>query len=167
MKNFYALCALALGLGLSAVGAHATVIPGRWIINGAEVKDAATGLIWRRCAEGQELVGNDCLGEAWTFSPLDAQAQAMSEADATGVAWRLPNIKELASLAELEAMLPAIDSSVFPNTPATYFWSSTPYALSKPSVAWGFWVTNFSYGGVGQQGHNLSYPIRLVRAGRN
>ncbi len=56
--------------------------------------------------------------------------------------WRLPTIKELASLANLGRYSPAADISYFPNTISSYYWSSTTYVDSTYCA----WFMNFSYG---------------------
>jgi len=164
-KHLQTLAAAAL-LSLVAVGAQAATIVGRYTVfsNGAEVKDNTTGLIWRTCPEGMTVSLSQCIGEAWTFSPMDALA--LSESDITGVAWRVPNVKELASISDSGFDMPTIDGSVFPNTPVSYFWTSTPFAVAKQTPYWGFWVVNFTHGGVTAQGHNAMLPVRLFRGGR-
>ncbi len=132
----------------------------RFTIAGAEVTDNATGLIWRRCSEGQLLVGDACVGDAATFVWEDAIGDALSEVDATGVAWRLPNVKELASIVDRTRTAPCIDVATFPNTPAAIYWSSSPLTGGPK----GFWAVNFGIGGVGNLSHNYLYATRLVRA---
>jgi len=169
----------AWGIGFSAGSSsfHARSVPGavrlvrgintvaadRFVVNGAEVTDASTGLIWRRCVEGQVLSGDTCVGAPYTFTWEDALAQALAEAEGTGVAWRVPNIKELASLMELSKVGPAIDTTAFPQTPSLVHWSSSP-VTGMPT---GYWAVNFNLGGVGKLSHRYLYALRLVRAGRN
>jgi hypothetical protein len=160
---FAALALIAAGSTTTASAqAKESAIPGRFVIKGTEVTDAVTGLIWRRCSEGQYLNGAACDGEATTFVWEDAVAQAVSEAGDTGVAWRLPNAKELATIVDLTRVGPAIDSAAFPNTPGLIYWTSTP-ATGVPA---GYWAVNFDLGGFTLLSHQSTYAARLVRAGR-
>ena len=128
--------------------------------DGSEVTDQATGLIWRRCAEG--LVGSTCTGTALTFTHEAALQRAVTVSSLTATAWRLPNVKELASIADKSLSSPAIDAAAFPATPANYFWSSSPY-VGNATVAW---VVYFSNGVVDSNFRSVSYYVRLVRAGQ-
>jgi len=47
----------------------------------------------------------------------------------------LPNVKELACLADLSRLSPAIDVTAFPGTSSGYYWSASPYA-GNASYAW-------------------------------
>ncbi|MBH1988473.1 MAG: DUF1566 domain-containing protein [Myxococcaceae bacterium] len=42
--------------------------------------------------------------------------------------WRLPSVKELRTLVDVTTSNPSIDIYAFPNTPASWFWSSTQIA---------------------------------------
>ena len=123
--------------------------------DGSEVTDAQTGLVWRRCAEGMAWSGSTCTGSAATYSHEGALARAQSQSG-----WRLPSVKELASIAERGRSNPAIDSAAFPATPSTRFWSSTPF-VGYPADAW---VVNFRDGHVIKYGRDYGYyAVRLVR----
>ncbi|MFI3196356.1 MAG: DUF1566 domain-containing protein [Methylococcaceae bacterium] len=127
--------------------------------NGEEVKDNETQLIWRRCPAG--MGGSGCTGSASTFTHQAALQHAAGQAASTGVAWRLPNVKELASLADLGRRNPAIDTAFFPNTPSNVFWSSSP----NVGYTYNAWYVNFYYGYVNDYGvRNSAFPVRLVRA---
>lgn len=95
--------------------------------DGSEVTDAITGLTWRRCSEGQVWSGSNCTGTATVFTHEAALAQAQAQSG-----WRLPNVKELQTLADLSKMKPAIDKVAFPSMPncdaPSYcaYWSTTP-----------------------------------------
>lgn len=126
------------------------------------VTDRATGLIWKQCAEG--LSGADCLtGGATTFTWQQALQHAEAAVFAGSSLWRLPNKKELASLVEQRCVDPAINARFFPNTPASWFWSSSPHAY--PS--YGAWYVYFGGGG-GVYSDLKSYAeyVRLVRGGQ-
>lgn len=94
-----------------------------------------TGLIWQRCAVGQTFNGSTCTGEASQMTWQEALNYAY-EYDADLLqGWRVPNLKELASLAERDCVRPAINSTFFPATPPDSFWTSTPSVLD-PLRAW-------------------------------
>jgi hypothetical protein len=134
----------------------------RFSANGdGTVTDKATGLIWKQCAEG--LSGADCLtGGATGFTWQAALQRAAAAVFAGSSLWRLPNKKELASLVEQRCYAPAINSRFFPNTPSSWFWSSSP-DLGFPSTAW---IVDFTYGYVYYDPMYVSYQVRLVRGGQ-
>ena len=127
-----------------------------------EVTDARTGLIWRRCAEGMTASGGLCNGSAGTFTHEAALQRATAQASSTGKAWRLPNIKELSSIADKSRTSPAIDTTAFPGTPSNWFWSSSP----NVGHSGGAWVVDFNNGYVDDFYRGLNYRVRLVRAGQ-
>lgn len=97
---------------------------------GEAVRDTVTGLKWRRCLEGTVLNNNatpdvfsddSCQGEASMLS-RDAALKKVHE---LSDAYRLPNIKELASIAKLSCRNPAIEEAVFPSQPSQWVWSAT------------------------------------------
>ena len=133
------------------------------LANGQEVKDNQTQLIWRRCAEGMSWSGGTCSGSATQLTHEAALQQATRQAASTGVAWRLPNVKELSRLADKSRQNPAIDSAAFPNTPSQWFWSSSPY-VGSASYAW---FVYFSYGNVSGSIRDSAFPVRLVRASQS
>ena len=129
--------------------------------NGQEVKDNKTQLVWRRCSEGMSWSVNACVGSASNLTHQAALQQAAKVATNTGVAWRLPNVKELASIVDRSRSNPAIDTLVFPATPSNAFWSSSPY-VGYSGYAW---VVYFDGGSVYGSGDRYgSLPVRLVRA---
>ncbi|MEI7840648.1 MAG: DUF1566 domain-containing protein [Methylococcaceae bacterium] len=107
-----------------------------------EVLDTQTGLIWRRCVEGMTWNGATCAGEPFGGMLQESLERAASQARLSGKAWRLPNIKELASLVDTTQPNLAIDSTIFPATPNDQVWSSSSYAVD----AFFGWVVHFYYG---------------------
>jgi len=97
--------------------------------------DITTDLVWRRCSEGQTWNGSTCTGEAVKYTWQQALKLAHEASNEDLLGWRLPNVKELASLTERDCVRPAINSSLFPATPSDDFWTSTPSA-DDPDRAW-------------------------------
>ena len=124
MNHRSILSALALCLGLVTSAAQAvTCAPNMTASNpDADYTDHAdgtvthvpTGLMWKRCAEGQSWTGSTCTGT----ESYHTWAQALTQAGASSFAghgdWRLPNYKELLSLVEECRNDPAINDTVFP-----------------------------------------------------
>lgn len=126
------------------------------------VTDSRTGLMWKQCIEG--LGGANCASgssKSYTWSGALAQAEASTFAGYDD--WRLPNIKELRSLVEECRISPAINDTLFPNTPNSSFWSGSPYAgYSTPA-----WSVSFGDGYAGYFFRSSSYRVRLVRGGQS
>ena len=60
-------------------------------IDGNEVTDSTTGLIWRRCAEGMKMTADGCSGAATAFSSDQAQGWTKNEISTSGKPWRQTN----------------------------------------------------------------------------
>lgn len=131
----------------------------RYTINAdGTVKDMVSGLIWRRCSEGQNGTGCEN-GAAAKYSWREAIALAAASDFGGSKGWRLPTLTELATLLEYQCTMPAINLSVFPATPAVNFWSSTPYA----GYLNGAWNINFNDGVHDNSSKNYRLYVRLVR----
>jgi hypothetical protein len=78
--------------------------------------------------------------------------------------WRMPTVDELANLAYVGIAPPgpAIDATYFPNTPASFFWSATPFTFLPDNA----WYVVFDNGSGSWQGRSSAYKVRLVRAGQ-
>ena len=133
-------------------------------IDGTEVKDTMTRLVWRRCAEGMvwNRVAQTCDGV-----PLQLQWREAFDyvRDNRSGGWRLPNVKELFSIVDFEVQNPAIDRMAFPNTPNGLFLTSTPIDSAGDVY---FKLVFFFQGTVEQQEayKGSKGPLRLVRGGR-
>lgn len=135
-----------------------------YIFNGAEVTDQKTGLVWRRCPEGRtwDMATTTCTGVAVPYSHQQALQLATTQATNTGVAWRVPNIKELSSIVDRNVSYPSIDSTAFPATPTNVFWSATP-RIGEPLCVDCAWIVVFQNGYVGIQTRIEAGYVRLVR----
>lgn len=129
----------------------------RFTLDGAELTDQRTGLVWSRCSVGQSWNGTTCIGIA---SGLTHEAALQHAASQSG--WRLPSVKELAGLTDKGCVNPAIDGAAFPGTTSWYYWSSSPYA-GDTSLAWS---VTFSGGVVSYGSRSGTGQVRLVRASR-
>jgi hypothetical protein len=118
-----ATCALLAG----DVAADAPA--GHFEVDGEVVNDTKTKLTWQR------EVSSERLGAA-------EAASYCAELKVHGSGWRLPSIKELHTLVDETRTLPAIDASVFPSTPPTFFWTASRVASFNQYL----WAVNFSEG---------------------
>jgi Protein of unknown function (DUF1566) len=142
----------------------------RYVISasGAEVTDTKTGLTWRRCNEGSTWTGSTCSATYQSFKHEQALERARDQQG-----WRLPNAKELESIADRSfggsaASTLAMDTSIFPAPPvptgytfheSTYYWSSTPY-VSQPIYAR---AVSFAAGSSHFAIRTAPYYVRLVK----
>lgn len=130
-----------------------------------EVTDLNTGLIWNRCLEGAVWNGLNCRGSPLVLSHESALLRAKSR---TG--WRLPNIKELASIATYSS--PYMDTMAFPDgvpqivTQYPGCWSSTPFTGNGSKNAASAYYAEFSRfypGTMYAAGRRSEFYVRLVR----
>jgi hypothetical protein len=168
---------LATSLVAQAAAAAQTITPNitndwpnsRYTVHGSTstVTDTETDLMWQQCSQGQ--AGAGCTTGSATVHTWRGALQLATTANTNKIAgyedWRLPNIKELASLAALDRYSPAINLNVFPITSTAYVWSSSPHAGSSGSggSAWG---VGFYYGDVNSNDKGSSGFVRLVRGGQ-
>ena len=133
----------------------------RYLNNGdGSVTDKKTGLEWSRCSIGQYWESDTCMGDAqpllWGIASLVATT---TEHSADKNKWRLPELKELTELVELQCAQPAINISVFPATPAASFWTGTRFANKDGS----FWQVQFVLGKTVPERGDYTALVRLVR----
>ena len=130
------------------------------------VTDTATGLMWQKCSMGQTWneATNGCDGTAFTYSWRNALLQSENLTLAGHSDWRLPNRNELQSLVDYSRYYPAINTTYFPGTVSSYYWSSSTIAGSTNSA----WLVYFGHGSVNDDGSkSYSYYVRAVRAGQS
>jgi hypothetical protein len=142
---------LALWIVSSVVPVHAAPAP-RYTLdfNDSVVKDARTGLTWQRTLDAGRLSWEEATAYCDNLKTLGG-----------GSPWRLPRYKELMMLVDRSLRTgPALDRTVFPNTPAEPFWSATKYAdASEGSI----WFVDFAAGSGGKTASTTAYQVRCVR----
>jgi hypothetical protein len=111
------------------------------------VTDTVTGLMWQKAVA------------AGLFTQPKAVAFCPTLNLGTHSDWRLPTIIELVSIVDFGQSNPSINATVFPATPANYFWSSTLYAGTTTTV----WTVHFNLGVVGGNAGDIMYGVRCVR----
>jgi len=123
--------------------------------------DRKTGLMWKQCMEGK--TGHGCGDASSDVSSLDKfnWQQALQRAETSEFAgyqdWRLPNIKELASIVERKCRDSAINSTIFPRMGNSYFfWSGSP-ALPTGSSIDASWGIIFGTGAIEAKNRDYNY----------
>ncbi len=124
------------------------------------VTHTPTGLVWKRCAEGQDWNGSTCtgFGNGYTWNEAKALTGTVSFAGQTD--WRLPERADLLSLVNYFQSSPAINTTIFPATSSSRFWTSSDYA-PNPSYAW---FVYFHQGDTYAYRKDDVYNVRLVRS---
>lgn len=128
------------------------------------IKDTKSKLTWMRCSVGQEWLNNSCSGTAISMNWQDALLYvqtANAQTFGNYSDWRLPNIKELGSIREGQCFEPSINLSIFPDTPPSYYWSST-YKVNYPAQILSI---DFFYGQDQPIYATAGANVRLVRGG--
>jgi hypothetical protein len=137
-------CVAFLTVLLAGVITTATAPAGRYTISNGTVYDTKTGLTWQQSANTSGMLQGDAVSYC---------------SNLTG-SWRLPSLKELATIVDYSTGNPSIDSNAFPSTPASYFWSSTFVSNGSNNYAW---AIAFDYGGwAGINATTTSESVRCV-----
>jgi len=123
---------------------------GRFVDNGDDtITDNCTGLMW------QKVTGNGTTAINW----CNALAYCENLDFAGNTDWRLPNVRELQSIADYGFSTPAVDPS-FVIAESDCYWSSTSLD-NNPFLAW---CVNFNVGAIIGTGKGTALFVRAVRA---
>lgn len=93
------------------------------------VTDADSKLMWMRCASGQSWADDKCTGQATEYNWPDAVREANQisrSGDAFFNDWRVPTLRDLATITDRGCENPRTNLTLFPGTPSSVFWTSTP-----------------------------------------
>ena len=147
--------------------------------HGDTVSDNKTGLMWKKCTEGQAwglVVATNtygCIGDPTKHKWKAALDLAKNTNNSGGFAgyvdWRVPNMSELMSIVEYQCVGPALNLAIFPNSPRykgdgywPLYWSSSQLAAGESRVALGL---DTDSGRFGEDSKNVYHHVRLVRGG--
>ena len=121
--------------------------------------------MWLRCALGQRWTGKSCLGQATLLSwqqALERTASLNTSGQYFFSDWRLPQLPELASIAERQCQNPRINLSLFPGTRPAAYWTST--ARPSKHVEASAYVLSFGPEGVQYDSKQEQHLVRPVRS---
>jgi hypothetical protein len=116
------------------------------------VTDADTGLMWQ---QNKLFLESDSWYSAITY------CQTISLAGYND--WRLPDINELQSLVDYSKITPSIDTTFFPSTAWSEYWSSTTDVYKTYRA----YSASFYFGGHRSNSKFNNYNVRAVRAGKS
>jgi hypothetical protein len=131
------------------------------------VTDSVSRVMWMRCPVGQAWSDGTCVGEPARLTWVEA-AEAAERVNASGSYffndWRVPALRDLAMIAERQCEDPRINLTVFPGTPADFFWTSS----SRPADGFDDYAYALSFGAEGVQHRPKEDPhhVRLARTGQ-
>jgi hypothetical protein len=129
------------------IAVRADAPPSRYVVDADTVTDTKTTLVWQR------MPGT----HAVTFAAAQSYCQSLTLA---GGGWRLPAMKELATLVDPTRYDPAIDSNVFPGDASDFYWSSTAVQVITGLRVYG---VGFTDGAVNAETSDASHSARCVR----
>jgi hypothetical protein len=90
-----------------------------------------------------------------------------SDLKLAGGGWRVPTRAELLTLVDPTRYSPAIDTTAFPNTPSTEFWSASRFVGSfttpPDDEVNRAWTVDFNHGYASSEGVSHAYHVRCVR----
>jgi hypothetical protein len=146
----------------------ASTLAARFVDNGdGTITDRESRLMWTRCSAGQQWSAAGCAGEASSVDWGAAQSLA-NEVNKRGTYffsdWRLPQLRELATIVERDCGDPRVNLAVFPGTPGEFYWTASPRA-GEPSRA-RIYALSFGPEGVEAMQRAEANHVRFVRDAR-
>jgi hypothetical protein len=129
------------------------------------VTDVDSKLMWMRCSSGQSWVNDQCTGQATTYNWPDAVREANQisrSGDAFFNDWRVPALRDLATITDRGCENPRTNLLLFPDTPSSAFWTSTPRPGAKPEDM--AFALSFGAEGVLAASKDERFYVRFVRS---
>ncbi|KAB2930712.1 MAG: DUF1566 domain-containing protein [Leptonema illini] len=129
------------------------------------VTDTATNLTWQKCSaaeipggiSGDNIYNATCNSTARTYTWSNA-LHYCKNLSLAGKTWRLPSVNELKSIRDSGRCPPCADSTIFPNTVNSAYWSASSYALNNAQA----WYVDFAAGGLLQSNKTSLFRVRCV-----
>jgi Protein of unknown function (DUF1566) len=119
----------------------------RYDVQAETVRDLSTRLTWQR------LIPSD-------KSSFTVAGQYCADLNLGGHDdWRLPSMQEFQTIVDEGRSHPAIDLTMFPDTPVEGFWSGTAWAGTSLLA----WHVDFDRGSAAYDTATMSYRVRCVR----
>ena len=151
--------------------ARANAPAGRYDLTVDSATDNETGLVWQRRARTSatscagEISGECTLlattcGTDATCTPAEATAYCDGLQLGGASTWRLPSLAELVSLIDVTRYDPAVDPIAFADTPAEFFWTSSPYVGPPADYTW---RVSFQVGTSSVAANTQAARVRCVR----
>lgn len=145
MRGIVGVSLALLAITLSSPSAHAV---GPFTVGKNTVIDQGTGLEWQKSDDATSRNWQGAMAYCENLS-LDSQTD-----------WRLPNIRELKSIVEVDRYYPAIDPAFASRS--AYYWSATTVTHYPAASAW---TASFANGDDNWYVKTNNYYVRCVRAG--
>ncbi len=120
--------------------------------------DVVTGLMWPTDGNGAGCFN----GQTATWEEAVDYCNGLTFAGYAD--WRLPNVRELHSLVNYSAATPKINNTIFPNTRADRYVSSTTHAGATGS-AWFVYFADGDISPLGKDDFGAVFYVRAVRGG--
>ena len=129
------------------------------IREGGVAYDPDFSIEWFRCSIGERFVNGRCLGNPLFLYWEDGVATVAAMNEKVAGTWRLPSLKELASLKVKECGNPSINTNVFPNIQIDNYWAN------DKSPHHGFRCGTYTYSGATscRLFDTLERPLLIVR----
>lgn len=114
-----------------------------------------------------EAIVDEAVGASISFATVDDLIwNFLDQANVNSLGghndWRIPNSHELLSIMDISYYDPTIDTTVFPSTPSSFYWTGSAYPYSPSLYAL---LVYFKYGGIaGEHKEQTKRYIRLVRS---
>lgn len=129
------------------------------------VTDVDSKLMWMRCASGQSWADDKCTGQAAAYNWLEAGREANQisrSGDAFFNDWRVPALRDLATITDRGCENPRTNLNLFPGTPSSVFWTSTPRPGGKSEDL--AFALSFGAEGVLAARKDERFYVRFVRS---